>query len=169
MLATLQLSVAVALPVLAVSVLQLAVTFTGHMIVGLIVSFTVTVAVVVDTLPLWSVTVRVTVFAPTFEQSKLFGATLSVCIPQASLEPLSTSAAVMLAAPAAFSWIVMFLANATGATLSCTVTVDVVVDTLPLWSVTVRVTVLAPTFAQLKLFGDTLSDWIPQASLEPLS
>ena len=43
------------------------------------------------------------------------------------------------------------------------------VEALPLLSVTVSVTVLAPTLAQVKLLGDTLMPAMPQASEEPLS
>ena len=52
--------------------------------------------------------------------------------------------------------------------MSCTVTTEVQVDTLLLLSVTVRVTVFAPTFAQVKLFGDNVIDFMPHSSVEPL-
>src|SRR5207249_10716163 len=58
--------------------------------------------------------------------------------------------------------------TATGLTLSSTVTVAVQVCALPLTSVTVRVTRLGPTLAQVKVFGLTLIEAMPQASLEPL-
>ncbi len=54
---------------------------------------------------------------------------------------------------------------ATGFTLSSTVTVLVQVEELPFTSVTVRVTVLAPTFAQVKEVGEAESEAIPQASV----
>ena len=57
---------------------------------GLIVSATVTVEVHVDTFPDKSVTVKVTVLAPRFEQLKLELFIVVVAIPQASLDPLST-------------------------------------------------------------------------------
>ena len=66
-------------------------------------SSTVTVAVQVDTFPLLSVTVKVTVLAPTFEQSKAVLSNAKLAIPQASLEPLSISPATILAAPLASS------------------------------------------------------------------
>ena len=66
-------------------------------------SSTVTVAVQVEELPLTSVTVRVTVFAPTFEQSKVVLSNAKLAIPQASVEPLSISPATILAAPLASS------------------------------------------------------------------
>jgi len=50
----------------------------------------------------------------------------------------------------------MLLHLATGLTLSSTVTVLLQVETLPLLSVTVRVTVFGPILAQVKLFGLTL-------------
>ena len=43
------------------------------------------------------------------------------------------------------------------------------VKTLLLLSVTVKVTVFAPTLAHENVFGDTVTDFIPQASSEPLS
>ena len=51
-------------------------------------SFTVTVAVPVLTFPLTSVTVNVTVLVPIFEQVNVFGETVTVAIPQASVELL---------------------------------------------------------------------------------
>ena len=58
--------------------------------IGLTVSATVTVAYPVLTLPLLSVTVKVTVLAPIFEHVNVLGETANVAIPQASLEPLFT-------------------------------------------------------------------------------
>ena len=75
----------------------------GHVIVGAIVSCTVTVAVPVATLPLESVKVSVTVLAPTFAQVKVLGETDIDAMPQAQVEPLSTCVAVTVALPAAFS------------------------------------------------------------------
>ena len=132
-------------------------------------SSTVAVAVQVETFPLLSVTVNVTVLDPTFEQSKLFGETASEAMPQASDEPLSMSAAVIEPFPLLSNWTVTFWQTATGATLSSTVTVAVQVEALPPTSVTVSVTVFAPTLEQEKLFGETASEAIPQASDEPLS
>ena len=51
--------------------------------------------------------------------------------------------------------------------LSTTVTVDVHVDTLPLASVTVNVTVFAPVFVQSNALGLTLIVY-EQLSLDPL-
>ena len=62
-------------------------------------SFTVTVAVQVLELPLTSVTVRVTVLAPTFAQVKLFGLTVVLAMLQLSDDPLSMSPAVIDALP----------------------------------------------------------------------
>ena len=132
-------------------------------------SSTVTVNVAALVFPLISVTVSITVLAPTLAQSKLSGATLSDATPQLSLLPLSTWPAVIDVFPVASSCTVMSRANATGATLSSTVTVAVAVLVFPLISVTVSITVLAPTLAQSKLSGDTLSDATPQLSLLPLS
>jgi hypothetical protein len=57
----------------------------------------------VEVFPFTSVTVSVTVFAPTLEQLKVEGETESEATPQASLEPLFTCAAVIVAVPAAFN------------------------------------------------------------------
>ena len=89
--------------------------------------------------------------AATLAQVKVFGVTERLEIPQASLEALSTCDAVMLPLPALSNWIVTFWQSAIGATLSSTVMVEVHVLLLPLTSVTVKVTVLAPTLAQVKL------------------
>jgi len=63
----------------------------------------------------------------------------------------------------------MSFATAMAATLSSTVTVEVVVDSFPFLSITVKVTVFSPTSAHVKLFGETFIEAIPQASEEPLS
>jgi len=57
------------------------------------------VAVHVEVFPFTSVTVSVTVFAPTLLQLNVEGETLMLAIPQASELPLLICAAVMLAAP----------------------------------------------------------------------
>ena len=58
---------------------------------------------------------------------------------------------------------------AVGTVLSTIVTVELHVAVLPLLSVTVNTTVLAPIFAQPKVLGAKLREVIPQASVEPLS
>src|ERR1043166_2983958 len=136
---------------------------------GAVLSTTVTVAVQLSLLPLLSVTVKVTVFGPTLAQVKVSGLTLREAIPQASLEPLSTSDAAMVAWPVASRLIVIFWHLATGLTLSSTVTVLEQLELFPLASTRVRVTVLGPTLAQVKALGLTLREAMPQASLEPLS
>src|SRR6266545_4892620 len=111
-------------------------------------SATVTVAVQVWLLPFTSVTVRVTVFGPMLLQSKLVWSRLRLAMPQASLLPLLIWAGVMVAFPVASNWTVRSWQSATGATESATVTVAVQVWLLPFTSVTVRVTVFAPTLLQ---------------------
>ena len=69
---------------------------------------TVTVALHVDTFPLPSVTVKVTVLAPTLEQSNVLGDTDTDAIAQLSVEPLSMSAVVMEALPKASKFTVKF-------------------------------------------------------------
>ena len=139
------------------------------MATGATLSSTVTVAVQVEVFPPTSVTVNVTVFAPILEQLKLFGETASEAIPQASEEPLSTSAAVIEPFPLLSNWTVTVWQVATGATLSSTVTVAVQVELLPSLSVTVKVAEFEPTFEQLNVEGDTDKEAMPQASLDPLS
>ncbi len=73
------------------------------MAVGATLSSTVTTALAVASFPLLSVTVRSTLFVPTFEQSKSVWLKAKDAIPQASSEPLSTSAVVMEAFPLASS------------------------------------------------------------------
>ena len=132
-----------------------------------IVPTTVTVAVQVDAFPLLSVTVRVTVLFPIFEQLKVLGETLIEAIPQMSLDPLFTCDAVMEAVPPE-RVTVTFLQTALGAVLSTTVTIAVPVAVLLLLSVTVSVTVFAPTFEQLKEVLLNEIEATPQASAEPL-
>src|SRR5258708_34645339 len=87
----------------------------------------------------------VLLLAPSLVQSKLDGLTTRLVIAQLSLEPLSTWAAVMLTWPLASRFTSMFCVKTVGAVASCTVTVAEALAELPLLSVTVRVTVLAPT------------------------
>lgn len=136
--------------------------------VGGTLSTTVTVAVQVETFPLLSVTVNVTVFEPILAHVNVDGETESEAIPQASFDPLFTCAAVIEAVPAAFRFTVTFLQRAVGGVLSITVTVAEQVDELPLLSVTVKITLLVPTFAQVKELGETESEAIPQTSELPL-
>src|SRR6185436_971301 len=116
--------------------------------IGAMWSSTVTVEEQVEVFPLLSSTERVTVFAPTFAQVKEEGATLIEAIPQASVDPLSIWAAVIEALPDASNCTVMLWQVAIGAMWSSTVTVEEQVEEFPLLSVTVRVAVFAPTFAQ---------------------
>src|SRR5213594_254730 len=136
--------------------------------VGGTVSTTVTVAVQVEVLPLLSVTVRVTRLVPTLLTSKLVLSRLRLAMPEASVLPLSSWTAVMVAWPLASNWTVMFWQTAVGGTESTTVTVAVQVELLPLLSVTVRVTVLVPTLLTSKLVLSRLRLAMPQASLLPL-
>src|SRR5690606_39124382 len=136
---------------------------------GAVMSSTVTMAVALSVLPFTSVTVSVTVLAPTSPQSKLDLSSVMLAIPQASVEPLSISTAVMLALPVASSWTVMLRVTTTGAVMSSTVTIAVALSVLPFTSVTVSVTVLAPTSPQSKLFWLSVIEAIPQESVDPLS
>ena len=100
------------------------VTLEGQVIVGLILSITVTVAVAEAVFPLASVTVNVTVFAPTLEQSKFVFDKLNPKVPeQLSDEPLLIAAAVVVAVPLTFKYMETFCVITVGAWLSITVTV----------------------------------------------
>src|ERR1041384_4704650 len=140
----------------------------GQGMVGAMLSWTVTVALALALLPLASVAVSETVFAPVFAQVKLLGLPDRLVILQWSDEPLFTSAATMVAWPLASSWIVMFLVTTVGAMLSWTVTVALALALLPLASVAVSETVFAPVFAQVKLLGLTDRLVMLQLSDEPL-
>jgi len=78
----------------------------------------VTVAVQVDEFPFTSVTVSVTVFAPTFAQEKDEGETFKLAIPQTSELPLLICVAVMVAAPDELKLTVMFWQTAVGGVTS---------------------------------------------------
>ena len=137
---------------------------------GRTVSLTVTIAVAVLKLPLPSVTVKVTVFAPIFEQVNVLGETDKEAIPHVSVEPLFISAPVMVTVPKLFNWAVIFRAIAIGLIVSLTVTTAVPVLLFPFTSTTVKVTVLVPIFEQLNVLGVTDNNEVftPQASNEPL-
>src|SRR6266508_2503677 len=139
-----------------------------HRALGNTLSTTVTMASQVAKLSLLYVTVSLTVFGPTLAQVKLVLSMARLLIPQASLLPLFTAAAVMLAFPLASSCTVMFLHRALGNTLSTTVTMASQVATLSLLSVTVSLTVFGPTLTQVKLVLSMARLLIPQASLLPL-
>ena len=81
-----------------------------------------------------------------------------VSMPQASVEPLSTSIAVMLTSPFASRYTVRFWQARSGSTSSTTVAVDVQVETFPFTSVTVSSTVFGPMSEQSKLFTSIDSD-----------
>ena len=73
------------------------------MAVGATLSSTVMVAVQVVVLPFTSVTVSVSVFAPTSAQAKLVWLKEILAMAQLSLDPLSTAAAVVEPWPEAFN------------------------------------------------------------------
>ena len=89
---------------------------------------------------------------------------------QLSEEPLSICDAIMDACPVPSSCIVMSCVITTGANLSSTVTIAVLVAILPCISVTVKVTVTGvPTLEQPKLVMSNVLVAMPQLSVEPLS
>ena len=88
---------------------------------------------------------------PILAHVNVFGEAVKLAIPQASVEPPSISAPVIVRFPEASSakTVAGAIHTAVGATLSSTVTVALHVEALPLLSVTVNVTVLEPTFAHV--------------------
>ena len=78
------------------------------MATGSILSSTVTVAEAEFVFPLWSVTVRLTVFAPKSEQVKSVTSKLKLDTEQLSVEPLSICPSVIEAFPKASNCIVVF-------------------------------------------------------------
>jgi hypothetical protein len=134
--------------------------------VGGVTSRTVTTELQVAVLPFTSVTVSVTVLGPMFEQLKLDGNTDLLWIPHASVDPLSTWAAVTLPPPEEFRLTVLGRQSAVGGVTSRIVTVELQVPVFPLLSVTVNVTEFAPTFEQLNVFGLAEYEAIPQLSEE---
>jgi hypothetical protein len=137
--------------------------------VGAMASTMVTVAEQVAVLLLPSLTVKTTVFAPKFAQVKAFGVTPTwFTVPQLSDPLWNTLPVVILAAPAALRLVVKFLQITVGATASTMVTVAEQVAVLLLPSLTVKTTVFAPKFAQVKVLGVT-DTWftVPQLS-DPL-
>ena len=119
-------------------------------------------------LPLLSVTVRVTVLSPRSAIVKLALSMDKPLMPHASLLPLLMSLAVVVALPFASNCTVMSCATTAGTNRSCTVTVALLLALLPLVSMTVRLTVLAPTSAHVKLVGDADSVSMATLSLLPL-
>jgi hypothetical protein len=112
---------------------------------GAIASSTVTVALQVALFPALSVTVSTTELAPRFEHVNVLGATDRLAIPQLSVLPPSTCAAVTEAWPAASTYTVALRQTATGGCTSLTVTVNEHVAVLPDVSSAVYVTVVTPT------------------------
>ena len=90
---------------------------------GSIISWTVTVAVHVDSLLLVSVTVKVTELGPKSEQVKSVLLATTLWIPQLSFDPLLISSAIIEAFPAASNWIVISWQIEFGTWSSFTVTV----------------------------------------------
>jgi len=137
--------------------------------VGGILSITVTVAGPEAELPLWSVTVSVTVLGPSSEQVNVEGVTSLDTIVQLSVLLLSTSAET-IETELPTSATVIFLVITVGGVISETVMFAVQLDVLPEASPTVRVTaLLAPRLLQLKVEGVTTLDTIAQLSVLLLS
>ena len=90
-------------------------------------------------------------------------------MPQLSFDPLSTSAAVNVPFPEASKITVTSCAITFGASLSSTVMVAVHVDSFPLLSVTVSITVFVPICVQSNAVWLNAKEATPQASVEPLS
>ncbi len=148
-LATAQLSEVVGVPkatLLAVHKPASTLTFTvaGQLIVGSILSVTVTVCVQVAVLPELSVTVQVTVVSPI---GKTPGASLVVLATAQLSEVVGVPKATLLAVHKPASTLTFTVAGQliVGSILSVTVTVCVQVAVFPELSVTVQVTVVSPS------------------------
>ena len=109
---------------------------------------TVTAATQLSVLPLPSVAVRVTLFAPMLAQVNAVGVADNEPMLQLSLLPPSTSAATREPFPPPSNWTVWAWQTAFGETVSATVTVALQVALLPLPSVTVNKAVFPPKSAQ---------------------
>ena len=133
-----------------------------------IVSATVTTATPDLTLPLTSVMVKVTLFAPLLAQVNVNGEATIVAIPHASDEPLFTKSGVIVTFPVESNWAVIFLVITIGLTVSKIVTIEGAVAKLPEASVTVNVTLFTPKFEQVNDDGVAVNEDTPQLSLEPL-
>ena len=125
-------------------------------------------AVAVAELLLGSVAVSVTVFAPKSSQSNDVTSNDNDTL-QLSLDPLSMSAAVIVAAPLASRVTVISCAIVIGSISSTTVTVAVSLAWLPFSSWTNNVIVLDPKSSQSKVEALKNLNAIPQLSLDPLS
>ena len=121
-----------------------------------------------DTFPLPSVTVNVTVLFPRLAHVNKFGETVMEAMVQLSVDPLLIVAGVTVSVPDGFNAPVKFWQITVGSIVSMTVTVEVQPDAFPFTSVTVNVTVFAPKLEHVKLLGKTVIDAIPHPSLDPL-
>jgi hypothetical protein len=130
------------------------VIFAGHTITGGVLSTTVTVAWQVAVLSAASFTVNVTLLAPLLAHVNELGFTVRETMPQLSLLPLSTSAAVIEAFPLPSSATVMFLQTAVGGVVSLTVKVVVHEALLLASSFTVMVIVVTPEPTLVPAAGD---------------
>ena len=133
---------------------------------GAMLSSTVTVAVAVAVLPLWSSAVMVTVTSPTSLQSNVVMSMAEDVTEQLSVMA-ATSARAMVAAPEESSSTVMSIGVMVGAISSNTVTVAVAVAVLPARSVTVKVTVLSPRSSQSNSVVSAEKSTAMKSSLEP--
>ena len=135
--------------------------------VGAKVSSTSTSAVQEFVFPLVSVTVSVTIFRPILLQSKLVISIVAPWIPQASVLPPSSIAAVIFATPEEFSATVMFWHIASGAIMSSTVTTATQLVMFPAASITLSVTLFGPISLHVKvsisivIFGVSQSTTVP--------
>jgi len=122
-------------------------------IVGGILSTTVTVAWHEAELLAASFTVSVTVFGPLLAQVNVLGVTVREVIPQLSVLPPSTSEPVIDALPFASSATVASLQTAVGGVVSLTVKVVVQVAALFDASFTVMVMVVVPALTSVPAAG----------------
>ena len=155
--ATLQLSEVVGVPRVTFVAEQLAASIltliaTGAVILGSMLSTTVTICVAVAVFPLASVTVQVTVVSPT---GKLVGASLVVVAKVQLSAVVGFPRVTFVASQLSASTLTLIATGAVilGSMLSITVTICVAVAVFPEPSVTVQVTLVSPTG---KLVGASL-------------
>ena len=117
--------------------------------VGATLSTTVTTATHVEVFPQASVTVKVTLFAPTSEQLKVNLLAVNVIVLQPSLLPPSIIEGVIVTVPWAFNSTVIDLQTAIGFVLSTTLIIWAAVVILPDASFAVQVLVIEYEPAQL--------------------
>ena len=129
-------------------------------------SWIITVTLQLDSLPLKSVAVRMTVFSPILEQSKEVISADLVSIAQLSDQPANSSLSVRVTCKSSSRETVMSWQSIKGAVVSSMVTIALQDDTLPWGSVMVNTTLFCPMLLQSKV--STLTDVVKFEQLSEL-